>query len=73
MGKQAWSQLLALRQKYDAAGAFDRLLLVGLVGLQISLGAEIIWTGRSIAMTSTEDCRKTALAWLKVRKPSMPW
>ena len=32
LGKQAWNQLLALRQKYDAAGAFERLLLVGLDG-----------------------------------------
>jgi cytochrome c oxidase assembly protein subunit 15 len=27
-------------------------LLVGLIGLQISLGAQIIWTGRSITMTT---------------------
>lgn len=32
LGKQAWSQLLAIRQKYDAVGASDRLLLVGLDG-----------------------------------------
>lgn len=28
------------------------LLLVGLIGLQITLGAQIIWTGRSITMTT---------------------
>jgi cytochrome c oxidase assembly protein subunit 15 len=28
------------------------LLLIGLIGLQITLGAQIIWTGRSITMTT---------------------
>ena len=32
LGKQAWTQLQAIRQKYDAAGAAARLLLVGLDG-----------------------------------------
>jgi hypothetical protein len=32
LGKQAWAQLLDVRQKYDAAGAATRLLLVGLDG-----------------------------------------
>ena len=32
LGKQAWSQLLAIREKYDKAGAFERLLLVALDG-----------------------------------------
>ena len=32
LGNQAWRQLLALRQKYDAAGAHDKLLVVGLDG-----------------------------------------
>ena len=32
MGKQAWRQLLDLRQKYDEAGASHRILLVGLDG-----------------------------------------
>jgi hypothetical protein len=32
LGKQAWTQLLAVRQKYDALGAVQRPLLVGLDG-----------------------------------------
>jgi hypothetical protein len=32
LGKQAWTQLLAVRQKYDDAGASERLLLVALDG-----------------------------------------
>lgn len=32
LGQQAWDQLLAVRQKYDDAGAAQRLLLVGLDG-----------------------------------------
>jgi hypothetical protein len=32
LGKQAWSQLLALRHKYDEAGAAEKLLVVGLDG-----------------------------------------
>lgn len=32
MGKQAWQQLEALRDKYDQAGAKDKLMIVGLDG-----------------------------------------
>lgn len=32
LGKQAWAHLPAIRQKYDEAGASDRILLVGLDG-----------------------------------------